>query len=113
MDQRKSNSLNRFLIRRATRNVKDPVPNRRPITWRHRFRVDWEHQDWRFSLRIVFGFFLFYVARQWPDYSAFSLETTLRIGWIPLKVVEGQCVPGWTVFRRTHYPPVNWKVTSL
>jgi hypothetical protein len=78
------------------------------VPWRHRFRIDWEHKDWRGSLRIVCGFIVIYVARQWPEYTAFQLESTLQIGWIPLKVEEGACVPCWTVFKRTSEVPWDW-----
>jgi hypothetical protein len=74
---------------------------KRPVPFRHRFRFGWEHKDWRFSLRIVCGFFVIYVTRQWPEWSALRFESTVKIGFIPWKVEEGQYVPCWTVYKRT------------
>jgi len=87
---------------------------KKPVHWKRRFRFNWEHKDGRFSMRIVIGFFLLYVARQWRDYrSLFQFESTFEIGWIPLRVEEGQRFPCWIVFRRVEPTPVNWRVTDL
>lgn len=74
--------------------------------WR-RFRLDFEHNGRRFYFRICFGLVVIYVARRWQEYSAFQFASMLQIGYIPLKLEEGQTIPAWTVFRKTTYIPMG------
>ena len=71
------------------------------VPFRHRFRFGWEHQGWRFSLRIVCGLVVIYAARKWPEWNTLRFESALQIGFIRLSIEGGQTVPCWTIYKRT------------
>jgi hypothetical protein len=71
------------------------------ISWQKRFRITFEHDGWRFSLRVVVGFVLFYLCRKWESWIPKShLISQVAIGWIPWRIQEGQSIPAWNLYYR-------------
>ena len=74
------------------------------VPWRKRFRVTFDNDGWRFSLRLVAGFFIFYVSRKWQSwYTESTFISEVTIGWIPWNVKEGQTVPAWKLYHREEH----------
>jgi len=74
------------------------------IPWRKRFRIDFDHNSWRFSLRVLVGFVVFYVSRKWESWNTEStLISEIAIGWIPWNIQAGQTVRAWKPYHHEEY----------
>ena len=96
-DQRKAGSLNRFLVRRAIQQAKNPKREVKTcIPFRHKIR-------WRFSLckgkievRVgLFGFYLYWHCKELvPNNISVYADTTGAVFFrMPLKLTPGESVP--------------------
>lgn len=73
------------------------------VPWRHKFQCQFERDGGRFYFRILFGVFVFYVARRWKWWPAVNQRhSQVAIGWIPLKVEEGGLLRVWSPYQRIY-----------
>lgn len=96
MDQRRAESLNRFLMRRAMGKMKNPEPLAKPIAFFHPSR--WEFAIKKRSITIragMIGLNLYWHAVvPVPNNISVEAETTgLILFFIPLGIVNGAVMP--------------------
>jgi hypothetical protein len=96
MDQRRSESLTRFLMRRAMRKAKNPDPPAKYIPLFHPVRWKFSVGNGSLSVRVgLFGLYLYWHAIvPVPDNISVDAETTgVVIFFMPLGLLPGSLVP--------------------